>query len=54
MLFFAIGVLGVSPANGPGVTILAGVPPPCILATQVLHLFFAEPSSVSECYVLTC
>jgi hypothetical protein len=31
--FLAIDILGVSPANSPGITVLAGVPPPCVLAT---------------------
>jgi hypothetical protein len=33
MLFFTVGILGVFPANGPGVTVLAGVPPPFVLTT---------------------
>jgi hypothetical protein len=33
VLFFVVGLLGVFPANGSGVTVLAGVPHPCILAT---------------------
>jgi hypothetical protein len=35
VLFFAVGILGVFPANGSSVTIVAGVPPLCILATFV-------------------
>jgi hypothetical protein len=31
--FLATDILGVSLDNGPGVTVLARVPPPCILAT---------------------
>jgi hypothetical protein len=33
MLFFIAGILDVFPANGLSVTVLVGVPPPCVLAT---------------------
>jgi hypothetical protein len=36
--YFATSVLGVSPTDGLGVTALAGVPPPCVLATFAVNL----------------
>jgi hypothetical protein len=45
-----------SPATGPGITVLAEAPPPSFLAifVAVLHFLFTEPSSVSEYCILTC
>jgi hypothetical protein len=33
MPFFSTCILGVSPADGAGVTVLVEVPPPCVLVT---------------------
>jgi hypothetical protein len=49
VLFFAAGILGVFPTNGPGITVLAGVPPPCVLATFAAKFYASFSLNFPAC-----